>query len=158
MRKVSRYEQNGRNGSEGSGKGRFGGHPFGQVSAQVLELEPGLSAHALAAFLCLTIRAAEQVKTPLNEVRASPQDVASACRISRKSASTALEGLELAGLVELKESGEGKKARWKLNWHPAHIEAARKHAAKIIERRRIEWKKKHPVPQGAVKKLAHESR
>ena len=115
------YQANGRSGSEGSGKGRFGGHHFGQVSAQVLESD--LSAHALAAFLCLTIRAAEE--TPLDEVRASPQDVANVCSISRKSASTALEDLELAGFVIRRESGEGKKARWKLNWHPAHIEADR---------------------------------
>ena len=117
-----------------------------------------LGAFEIAAFTCLTIRAAEQEETPLNEVRASPQDVADDCRISRKSASKALEKLELAGFVELLESGEGKKARWRLNWHPAHVEKAKQEAAKIIERRRKEWAKRHPEPQGAAKKLASESR
>ncbi|MDE0331481.1 MAG: hypothetical protein OXL41_06380 [Nitrospinae bacterium] len=139
---------------EGNGRGRFGGEQFGQVPLSVLK--SGLTAYEIATLTAMTIRAAEPRKPPLNEVRCSPQDVARDLRVHRNTATKALNGLELAGFIEQKESGEGKKALWKINVHPAHIEAARNDAPKIIERRRKEWSKRHPEPQGAAKKLAHE--
>ena len=85
------YQANGRSGSEGSGKGRFGGEAFGQVTAYMREKK--LDAFEIAAYAFLTIRAAEQEKTPLNEVKASPQDISGDIRgagLQRPRHSTAL--------------------------------------------------------------------
>lgn len=150
------HDSNGRNGKAVSGKGRFGGEAFGQVTAYMRQKE--LDAFEIATYAFLTIRAAEQEKTPLDEVKASPQDIARDIRRSRTTAAKALDGLERKGFIEMKEGGEGMKARWKLNFHKVHIEEAHKHAEKIIERRRKEWKKRHPKPQGAARKLAHTRR
>ena len=130
-------------------RGRFGGELFGQVSALVRN--SGFSAFEQAIFLCMTIRAVEQRGVEVPIVRCSPSDLAADCRISRTSAAKALDGLERAGWIELQEGGEGRKTKWKINTHPAHIENARKCAPQIIERRRKEWRKRHPTPQGAAK-------
>ena len=122
---------------KGKGRGRFGQKSFGQVSAEIIEVR--ISAQGIAIFTALKIMSEGQT-----EVRASPKEIAEAVSLARSTAIKKLEELERAGFVELIDAGEGRKTIWKINDHPAHVEAARNVASQIIERRRKEWKKRHP--------------